>query len=539
MRRGVAIAVTASAVFTFINLTGACSAAISKGPSIVPKPVEMSLDKGRFVIGRETDIVADEASKTVGDYLAAALQLALGYRLAVVDTSAAKTTDPKSGNIFLTIDSSDDSLGAEGYRLSVDKNNVRITGGSPAGVFYGCQTLRQLLPAEILAPKTIADVEWSLPCLRIKDYPRFAWRGVLLDVARHFRSVEEVKTFIDELAFYKINRLQLHLTDDQGWRVEIKKYPKLTEIGSWRKGKDGKPYGGFYTQDDIRALVAYAQERFVTIVPEIEMPGHATAAAAAYPYISCRGVPVEVQTKWGIFPDLYCAGNDQAFAFIEDVLSEVVELFPSKYIHIGGDEAKKTYWKKCPKCQARIKAEGLKNEHELQSYFVKRVERFLNSKDRILIGWDEILEGGLAPGATVMSWRGVKGGIAAARARHDVVMSPTTHCYFDYKQYLPGNPKVHLYYIPLQHIYSYEPIPPELDAAQAKHILGAQANVWTERIPTLADVQRMTFPRVLALAEVVWSPKSGKNWQDFSQRMPQQKRKLKRMGVKYFEAPKE
>ncbi|MEA1951046.1 MAG: beta-N-acetylhexosaminidase [Planctomycetota bacterium] len=512
----------------------------------MPQPLEMSIEKGRFVIDGETVILTDDASKPVGEYLAAALEPALGYRLAVVDATGSASSHRRAGTICLCVNpdgnSADKKLGPEGYRLAVDKNSVRITGGSAAGVFYGCQTLRQLLPHDVLAPQAVADIKWdvvwSVPCARILDRPRFVWRGVLLDVARHFQDVEAVKKFIDELAFYKINRMQMHLTDDQGWRVEIKKYPKLTEVGAWRKGKDGKPYGGFYTQDQIRELVAYAAERFITIVPEFEMPGHASAAVASYPHLSCRGVPIEVQTKWGIFPDLYCAGNDATFAFIEDVLAEVVELFPSKYIHIGGDEAKKTFWKKCPKCQTRIKAEGLEDEHELQSYFVKRAERFLNSKGRVLIGWDEILEGGLAPRATVMSWRGVKGGIAAARARHDVVMSPTSHCYFDYKQYLPDNPPPRPGYISLQQVYSYEPIPPELDAAEARHILGAQANVWTERIPTLADVERMTFPRLLALAEVVWSTKSAKNWQDFSQRLPQQKRKLKSMGVEYFEVPK-
>ncbi len=538
MGLGVAIAVAAGAVWTLLNLSGECSAETTRALSIVPKPLEMSVAKGRFVIDRKTVIVTDDASKPVGEYLAAALEPALGYRPAVVGTSTSASADRRPSSICLSVDKADKELGPEGYRLVVEKNNVRITGGSPAGVFYGCQTLRQLLPHEILASQATAGVKWSVPCVRILDKPRFAWRGVLLDVARHFQNVEAVKTFIDGLALYKINRMQMHLTDDQGWRVEIKKYPKLTEVGAWRKGKDGKPYGGFYTQEQIRELVAYAAERFITIVPEFEMPGHASAAVASYPQLSCRGVRIPVQTKWGIFPDLYCAGNDATFEFVEDVLGEVVELFPSKYIHIGGDEAKKTYWEKCPKCQARIKAEGLKDEHELQSYFLKRAERFLNSKGRVLIGWDEILEGGLAPRATVMSWRGVKGGIAAARARHDVVMSPTTHCYFDYKQYLPGNPPPKPGYISLERVYSYEPIPPELDADEAQHILGAQANVWTEWLPTLAHVQRKTFPRLLALAEVVWSPKSSKNWKDFSQRLPEQKRKLKSMGVKYFEAPK-
>jgi hexosaminidase len=365
-----------------------------------------------------------------------------------------------------------------------------------------------------------------------------------LDVGRHFFDKEFVKRYIDLIALHKMNTFHIHLTDDQGWRIEIKKYPRLTEIGSKRKESpmignrkkgDGTPYRGFFTQDDIREIVEYARKRYITVVPELEMPGHSLGALAAYPELSCTGGPHEVMTRWGVFEDVYCAGNDKVFEFMEDVLTEVIELFPGEYIHIGGDECPKARWEKCPKCQARIKKEGLKDEHELQSYFVKRIEKFLNSKGRRLIGWDEILEGGLAPNASVMSWRGTEGGIAAARSGHDVVMSPTTHCYFDYYQSKnrKQEPEAIGGFLPLDIVYSFEPVPAELAPEQRKHVIGAQGNVWTEYIHTPSDVEYMALPRMCALAEVVWTPAELKDWDDFRDRLDRFAERLDAMGVNY------
>jgi hexosaminidase len=368
---------------------------------------------------------------------------------------------------------------------------------------------------------------------------------MLLDCGRHFMTKDFVKRYIDLLAYHKLNVLHWHLTEDQGWRIEIKKYPKLTEIGAWRQATrdDEQPrdaagrYGGFYTQDDIREIVAYAKSRFVTIVPEIEMPGHCQAALASYPELSCTGGPFQVGTEWGVYDDVYCAGNDHTFEFLQDVLTEVLDLFSSQFIHIGGDEVPKTRWKACPKCQARIKAEGLKDEAELQSYFVRRIERFLASKGRRLVGWDEILEGGLAPNATVQSWRGMGGAIAAATAGHDVVSSPTSHCYLDYPQF-PVVSTQPVTVITLDKIYSFEPTPAELNAEQAKHILGAEGNMWTERAPQ-DRVDYLVFPRLCALAEVTWSPKELRNWDDFATRMKAHYQRLDALGVRYAKPPPE
>jgi hexosaminidase len=371
----------------------------------------------------------------------------------------------------------------------------------------------------------------------------------MLDVSRHFFSKVEVLRMIDNLSFHKINTFHLHLTDDQGWRIEIKKYPKLTEVGAWRVDREDKPwnsrpkqvsvekasYGGFYTQADIKEMVAYAQSRFVTIVPEIEMPAHVTAALAAYPQYSCTGGPFTV-LPGGVWPitDIYCAGNDSTFQFIEDVLSEVIDLFPSKYIHIGGDEATKTEWEKCPKCRARIKTEGLKNVGELQSYFIKRIEKFVSSKHKVLLGWDEIIEGGLPAEATVMSWRGFEGGIEAAKLGHDVVMTPTSDCYIDYYQGpMDQEPLSIGGYVPLSKVYNFSPVPPELDPEAAKHILGGQANLWTEFVPNFKHAEYMTFPRIAAMAEVLWSPKDVRSWDDFSRRMQLMMKRYDQMGINY------
>ncbi len=381
-----------------------------------------------------------------------------------------------------------------------------------------------------------------LPCLSIADQPRFPWRGMHLDVCRHFFPVEFVKRYIDLLARYKMNTFHWHLTEDQGWRIEIKKYPKLTEVGAWRSGGqvgpysrreyDSIPYGGFYTQAQIKEVVAYAAARHVTVVPEIEMPGHAMAALAAYPALGCIGGPYEVQKGWGVFDDVFCAGNDSVFAMLEGVLTEVMELFPGQYLHIGGDECPKERWKACAKCQARMKAHGLKDEHELQSYFIQRIEQFVNSKGRKIIGWDEILEGGLAPNAAVMSWRGTEGGVAAAKSGHYAVMSPGSHCYFDHYQGDPANEPLAIGgYTTLQKVYSYEPIPAELKPEEAKYILGAQGNVWTEYILTPDHVEYMAVPRMLALAEVLWTPKAKRDEADFIRRLENEFPKLEAMKV--------
>ena len=445
---------------------------------------------------------------------------------------------PPADAIRLAIAEGDAALAEEGYELTIEPDSVLLRAAKPRGLFWGVQTLRQLLPPGgqgAKAARSEGTHAVPLPCVHIKDTPRYPWRGMHLDVGRHFMPTEFVKRYIDFLALHKFNVFHWHLTEDQGWRIEIKEYPRLTTVAAWR-GQEDKRYGGFYTQKEIREVVAYAADRFITVVPEIELPGHSLAALAAYPEVSCTGGPFEVPTRWGIFEDVYCAGNDATFEFLKNVLSEVLELFPGPYVHIGGDECPKTRWKACKKCQARIEAEGLADEHELQSYFIKRISRFLASNGRRLVGWDEILEGGLAPDATVMSWRGIKGGIAAARMGHDVVMTPGTHCYLNMKQAPgadePGHAGSHV--VTLEKVYSYEPTPAELTPAEAKHILGAQGNVWTEYIATPKEVEYMVFPRMCALAEVTWTPAPLRDWNDFLSRLEVHQQRLDAMGVNYY-----
>ena len=395
---------------------------------------------------------------------------------------------------------------------------MTIAANAGAGLFYGTQTLLQLLPPQVLGTDLVGgDVAWTVPAVRIEDKPRFRWRGLLLDVARHFYSKREIESFIDLMAQQKLNVLQLHLTDNEGWRIEIKRYPKLTGVSAWRTADPflgatypaDKPYGGFFTQDQMREIIAYAKARYVNIVPEIEMPAHAGGALAAYPEISCTGKPLGE----------FCPGNEATYKFLEGVLAEVIDVFPSKYIHIGGDEASKDSWKTCPKCQARMKSEGLKNLNELQSYLIHRMEKFLNAHGRTLIGWDEILDGGVAPNATVMSWHGMEGGITAANAGHDVVMTPLTNCYFDYPQSSANEPHNGGPVISLKTVYALEPVPASLPTDKIKHILGAGGNVWTEFIPDCACMQYMVYPRACALAEVTWTDPKLKNWQDFRNRL--------------------
>ena len=419
----------------------------------------------------------------------------------------------------------------ESYQLKVTDQGVTITAPTEAGVFYGIQTLRKSLPIALGA-----DV--ALPAVEIKDAPRFGYRGAHFDVSRHFFTIDEVKTYIDMLALHNMNRLHWHITDDQGWRLEIKKYPKLTEIGSQRSGTvigrnsgeyDNTPYGGFYTQEQAKEIVDYAAERYITVVPEIDLPGHMLAALAAYPELGCTGGPYEVWRQWGVADDVLCAGNDQVLKFLEDVYGELIEIFPSEYIHVGGDECPKVRWEKCPKCQARIKALGLKSdknhtkEERLQSFVINHIEKFLNDHGRQIIGWDEILEGGLAPNATVMSWRGESGGIEAAKQKHDVIMTPNTYLYFDYYQAkdTENEPFGIGGYLPMERVYSYEPMPASLTPEEQQYIKGVQANLWTEYIATFSHAQYMVLPRWAALCEIQWSSPEKKNYADFLSRLPQ------------------
>ena len=483
-------------------------------------------------------ITAEDGLEAVAGQLASMLQPATGFPFQIRPSSS-----DSDGGIVLRLDASLEGLGDEGYRLMATPRRVVITASAPAGVFYGCQTLRQLLPSEIFSPSHLSDIRWTLPCVIIEDSPRFRWRGLMLDSARHFMPIEFVEKFIDLLALHKMNTFHWHLNEDQGWRIEIKQYPKLTEIAAWRKetviGRnsdqyDGIRHGGYYSQAEIRRIVAYAKERFITVVPEIEMPGHCMAALSAYPELSCTGGPFDVQTRWGIYSDVYCAGNEATFRFLKDVLTETMALFPGEYIHIGGDECPKTRWEACPKCQSRIKAEGLADEHQLQSYFVKRIERFLNANGRRLIGWDEILEGGLAPNATVMSWRGEAGGIQAARAGHDVVMAPNSHTYLDYYQAAPEQEPLAIGgFLPLERVYAYNPIPAVLTAAEQRHILGVQGQVWGEYIATPERAEYMAYPRACALSEVAWTPTSEKDYADFHERLRMHLARLSLLNVNY------
>lgn len=495
----------------------------SDWPEIIPQPATMDTLDGTFRITANSTISvegSDEALLEVASYLADVLETATGQRPRISHGSS-PTLAP--GMIVLSTSGVDPRLGPEGYELMVTQMLTMIRAPKPAGIFYGIQSLRQLLPPEALHGDLAAD--WSIPCVRIKDRPRYQWRGMLLDCGRHFMDVEYIKRHIDLLALHKMNVLHWHLTEDQGWRLQIEKYPKLTEIGAWRGTGDDR-YGGYYTQDEVREIVAYAASRFVTVVPEIEMPGHCVAALAAYPELSCTGGPFEVSTRWGVHSDVYCAGSEAPFEFLENVLLEVFEMFPSTYIHIGGDECPKVRWEACDACQKRIEDEGLADEHELQSYFIARMERFINEHGRRIIGWDEILEGGLAPNATVQSWRGMNGAITAARAGHNVIASPTSHCYLDYSHDT----------ISLEKIYSFEPTPAVLSPAEAQHILGAEGNMWTEYAPQ-ERVDRMVYPRLSALAEVTWSPAPQRNWSDFRSRMTRHYRRLDMLDVDYFVSP--
>jgi hexosaminidase len=516
----IAVALAAGTVLTFVPAAAA--------QQLIPRPVIMMQRAGHFTITSGTVIWTDPSSAVLGQQLARYLEPATGFTVRVVTGGTAPAR-----SIALRHDESLSRLGAEGYALEVRPSGVLARALEDAGLFYAVQTMRQLLPPQIFRQAAVQGVEWSLPAVSIEDSPRFAWRGGHLDAGRHFMPKEFVKKYIDLLALHKLNTFHLHLTDDQGWRIEIKRYPKLTDVGAWRKetlvGRwrneaeaqyDHQPHGGFYTQEDAKEIVAYAKARYVNIVPEIEMPGHAVAAIAAYPELGVTGQSMEVATRWGVFSDILNV-DPATIEFMQNVLTEVIEIFPGRYIHIGGDEAEKSKWKASERIQARIAALGLKDEHELQSWFTRQMDTFLVAHGRRLVGWDEILEGGLAENAVVMSWRGTEGGLKAARAGHDVVMTPTSHTYFDYYQSKDQTtePLAIGGFLPLETVYAYEPVPAELEPEFAKHVLGAQGQLWTEYMSTPKQVEYMAFPRLSALAEVLWSPKDAKDYSDFLQRL--------------------
>jgi hexosaminidase len=513
-------------------------------PAVIPAPQKVECGEGTFQLGANSRILVDRASRETGEYLAERLRASTGYPLKVHIVGNTASEKRNLGNIILTTHDAQAALGAEGYQLSATANEVVIHAPNQAGLFYGVQTLLQLLPAEIFASKPVQGMAWTVPVVQIEDTPRFKWRGLMLDVSRHFFTKAEVKEMLDLMAMQKLNTFHWHLVDDQGWRIEIKKYPRLTEVGAWRNdigfgldpksstayGPDGR-YGGYYTQADIREIVAYAASRHITIVPEIEMPGHSAAALTSYPEFSCTGGPFTTDAggKMGI----YCAGNDGTFEFLQNVLTEVMELFPGKYIHIGGDEVEKEYWAKCPKCQARMEKEGLKTVHELQSYFIRRMETFINAHSRTLIGWTEIREGGLAKNAVVMDWIG--GAVESARDGHDVVMSPTRYCYLDHYQSTNHTTEPHAIgdYLPLSRVYAFEPVPAKLDATYDSHILGAQGNLWTEYVGSFKHAQYMIFPRMCAMAEVTWSPAGTRDWAGFCRRLAAQELRFDQVGINY------
>lgn len=507
----------------------------SQSINIIPKPNKIENKSGIFVLSNK--VVAISPRTYLDKYLSSQIKTLTGIKL-----STSSKNQKVGSTILLKLDKSL-TIGDEAYQLEISSKRCRIIAKTETGLFYGIQSFLQLLPV-----KTASKI--NIPCLKISDSPRFAWRGMHLDVSRHFFPKAFILKYLDLLAMYKINVFHFHLVDDQGWRIEIKKYPKLTELGAWREDdtdkswsyfvyptndKSKKLYGGFYNQNDIREIVKYAAERKIMVVPEIEMPGHCAAMLEAYPEFSCTGKPWRKNPKLGWeFSDPVCVGNEQTYDFLQNVLTEVMELFPSKYIHVGGDECKKTTWENCPKCQSRMKVEEFTHTAQLQSYLMQRIEKFLLSKNRKLIGWDEILEGGLAPEATVMSWNGIAGGVKAAKMGHQVVMTPDTHCYFDFPQFnemdKAGNN------ISLEKVYHFEPISIDLSSTESEFVLGAQANVWTERMITTQKVEEMVLPRMIALAEVLWTDTLNRNYEDFVERMNTHYLRLKTQNYS-FEIP--
>ena len=516
--------------------------------AIIPVPVHMTTGEECFTLDKSTVVTypkGDSILARAGEVMAETLGAAVGTTLELTSVASSEA---------IRLERPADTTGwhAEGYTLEVTPDAVTVRANDYNGAFYALQTILQLLPTEVYSGRDNGAGAYEIPAVTVEDYPRFGWRGMHLDVSRHFFPVEFVKRYIDLLAMHKFNRFHWHLTDDQGWRLEIKKYPLLTEKSAWRVDREAdgwdtnRPpmpgekatYGGFYTQDEVRDVVKYAEARGVTVIPEIEMPGHSSEVFAAYPSLSCLGKEQFV-TPGGYFPDdlatCFCAGNDSSFLFLQGVIDEVVELFPNApYIHVGGDEVDMKFWSQCPKCQKRMKELGLKDTHELQSYFMRRMEEYINSKGKRIIGWDEILQGGLAPNATVMSWRGETGGIRAAQMGHDVVMTPDSYLYFDFYQNDPQvEPRAAGGLSTTQHVYSYEPVPAALSAEEARHILGAQANVWCEHIPDGKHVEYMVLPRMAALSEVVWSPRESRDYEDFATRLETQNDRYRAMGANF------
>lgn len=501
-------------------------------PAIIPRPARLSLRNGAFRLSNQTRIMAAREARPVAEALASSL----GIRMT--------ETSGRGGVISLEIDPGLSRLGSEGYSMAVTPDHVAIRAAAPAGIFFATQSLRQLLPADVFGTGRSGSTEWTVPALEIEDSPRFRWRGGLIDVARHFIPKAAILKYIDALSIHKINTMQMHLTDDQGWRIEIKKYPRLTEIGARRnetrvgheskaQGFDAKPHGGFYSQEDLREIVAYAAARHINIVPEVEMPGHAQAALAAYPEYGASGEKVDVWTQWGISRNIFGV-EEKTFEFLKDVLSEVLEIFPSPYIHVGGDEVPPDQWKKSPRAQKRIQELGLKGEAGLHTWFIGRINEFIKSRGRTLVGWDEIIEGGMTPGAVVMSWRGDKGGIEAARHGHDVVMTPNNYTYFDYYQASPEKEPLAIGgMITLEKAYNFEPVPAELSGEEARRVLGTQGQLWSEYISTPEHMQYMAFPRMCALAEVAWTPGPRRDFADFMRRLPVHLPRLTAMGVNY------
>ncbi|MCU4157825.1 family 20 glycosylhydrolase [Carboxylicivirga sp. A043] len=514
--------------------------------NLVPYPQQLKAQQGSFTINGSTKVSyqGSENSRFVAQAFADFIEPASGLQLQI---EPIENTELIKNAVCFVEDASLE--GVEGsYQLVVTKDGILVKSNNPVGLFYGFQTIRQLMPAKVESKELVKNTDWTVPAVEITDAPNFSYRGLHLDVGRHFFPIDFIKKYIDLLALHKMNVFHWHLTEDQGWRLEIKKYPKLAEVAAFRdetlvghlgvgeRQYDGKRYGGYYTQEEAREIVQYAADRFITVIPEIELPGHAQAALAAYPEFGCTGGPYEVAKEWGVFKEVYCAGNEEVFSFLEDVLVEVMDIFPSKYIHIGGDECPKARWEECPKCKKRMQAEGCKDAHELQSYFIHRIEKFLNANGRDIIGWDEILEGGLAPNATVMSWRGIKGGEEAAKQGHNVIMTPNTHFYLDYYQNNPQKEPLAIGgYLPLSKVYSYDPMAGDLTAEEAKHIIGVQGNVWTEYMAESDYVEYMTYPRACAIAEVGWLDFSKRDYEAFARRLQSHFKRFDVMGVNYFD----
>ena len=536
-------------------LSAAAFANDSSELALIPLPQKIQRLDGAFTLTPQTDIYADWRSHETAELLAQRLRKSTGYPLNIHWNVF---SSPPQNAIILTTKNANTNLGDEGYSLIVTTNAAVIRAPTQAGLFYGGQTFLQLLPSEIFSTNHVANVDWQAPCVQIQDWPRFQWRGLMLDVSRHFFNKAEVEAILDEMALYKLNRFHWHLTDDQGWRIEIKKYPKLTQISAWRAVSNFEPpdkevhahpvwskpspdkftpdgnYGGFYTQNDIRDIVAYAAARHIMVVPEIEMPGHAEAALAAYPQFSC--IPGFSGNDLLGHKGIYDPSNPETFVFLDNILAEVFKLFPGPYVHIGGDEVQTNYWHDNPQCQALMKREGLADEHELQSWFTRRIEKYVSAHGKTLIGWSEILRGGLATNAVVMDWIG--GAKDAAHAGHDAIMAPSEpvpYCYFDYYQSTnhTTEPRAINKYLPLRQVYSFEPMPAGLSAQFQSHILGAQGNLWTEHVPSLAHAQYMIFPRLCAMAEVTWSASDARNWDDFYRRLIADEKRLDEIGVNY------